>query len=365
MSSKCVLFRVDSSLEMGTGHIMRCLTLAEELKREGFACYFFCRDFKGSKLALIKERGYELCVLKENKEFKPNDLYEGWLGATSEEDAREVVAALASMKLTPDLVIVDHYGIDSRWEELVKKDNSKLLVIDDLANRPHSCDLLVDQTLDRDSKDYEAFVPSHCIIMSGSNFSLLRREFSDSVESSKSIRSGSRNEMLVNMGGTDPKNITEVVLKNLASARLPDDINITVIGISENRISEKVIKEFDKRNISLSFNEYAQGMVDFILEADIAIGAPGATSWERCCLGLPSITIQTADNQKSIAKALDKNGASVFVGSWESIDFDSLTRAVEKLLNDEGFYSSMVESCYKVCDGKGALKVVKNIIKNI
>ncbi len=148
-----VVFRADASLNIGSGHVMRCLTLANALRESGASCFFVCREHPGNLLELIREQGFEAIGLPLPKTFESLHgkhsssrlTYAGWLGDSWQRDAEQTLAALNGE--LADWLVVDHYALDSAWEESLRPACRRLLVIDDLADRDHRCDLLLDQNL--------------------------------------------------------------------------------------------------------------------------------------------------------------------------------------------------------------------------
>lgn len=319
-----VAFRVDASLQMGTGHVMRCLALADALVARGAACAFICRAHPGNLLDLIRSKGYTACalpVLSAPQAPSPTSLaftadgdeqlpaHSHWLGATQAEDAEACTSILT--ELQPDWLIVDHYALDLRWELLLRPHCQRLMVIDDLADRAHVCDLLLDQTFGRDTTDYQAWVPGDCQVLCGSQYALLRPEFA-ALRSYSLQRRRARpqlHQLLITMGGVDQGNATGQVLTALNACPLPADCQINVVmgatapWLSEvNRLAPSMPWP---TQILVGVNDMAQLMAD----SDLAIGAAGATSWERCCLGLPTAMLVLAENQRYAAWSLECAGA--------------------------------------------------------
>ncbi len=230
-----VAIRADASLQIGTGHVMRCLTLAEVLRQQGDEVEFICRAHEGNLLERIQQQGFkthELCPAIEgqaNGTCKKETLYgEVWLGSTQEQDAEQCKPILETMK--PEWLIVDHYAIDQTWQILLKGSYKKLMVIDDLADRKHQCDILLDQTYGRKQGDYIALVPKDCQMLLGSQYALLRPEFAQWREYSLKRRANPElKKLLITMGGVDLDNVTSEVLDILKNCNLPKEIEIIVV----------------------------------------------------------------------------------------------------------------------------------------
>lgn len=316
-----VAFRVDASLQMGTGHVMRCLTLADALVARGAACAFICRAHPGNLLDLIRSKDHAAHALPVTSESvgasspadiavgdEPAPVHSYWLGATQAEDAEACAPIVAEFQ--PDWLIVDHYALDARWELLLRPHCRRLMVIDDLADRAHACDLLLDQTFGRHAKDYQAWVPRDCQVLCGSQYALLRPDFAALRADSLQRRARPQlRQLLITMGGVDKDNATGAVLKALRVSPLPADCQVTVVmGTTAPWLSE--VKQLARdmpwpTRVLVGVNDMAQLMA----KSDLAIGAAGATSWERCCLGLPTAMLVLAENQRSAAWSLECAGA--------------------------------------------------------
>lgn len=328
-----IAFRTDASLQMGSGHVMRCLTLADALRAQGAQCHFISRAHPGNLIDTIRTRGYEVnsLVAQVQQALPAITIEDGqqdgeaetlahaaWLGCTWQADALEAAAILA--KLQPDWLVVDHYALDYRWQTALAPHYKKLMVIDDLADRHHRCDLLLDQNLGRQPQDYSAWVPTNCQVLTGPQYALLRPEFAALRHYSLQRRqtSGLKN-ILITMGGVDQPNATGQTLQALQTCALPPDCRITVVmGMAAPWLQD--VKELAAQmpwptEVLVNITDMAQRMAD----SDLAIGAAGSTSWERCCLGLPTLMVVLADNQWPSANALKLAGAADLIGRVDEI----------------------------------------------
>jgi len=347
---------------MGTGHVMRCLTLAIALRGLGVQARFISRNHPGSSLQLIRDLGFELDILPPASLLyspTPSINYSEWLGAPIATDCQQTLEILRNFENVGWLV-VDHYGIDATWEEKLAPYVKKILVIDDLANRKHQCDLLLDQTFKRSASDYKGLVPSYAEILCGTNYALLRSQFAEIRKYSLDARKGRPpKKLLISMGGTDPNNVTAMILEALA-VPLPFDFHaIVVMGATAPHFS--AIERLSK---TLPFEtELLQGvsnMPELMMNSDIAIGAAGSTAWERCCLGLPSIMVVLAENQTTIARALAEQGAATVIESPSSIQ-RQLSSKVTELFMDEKRRKKMIEMGSRITDGLGATRVAQKL----
>jgi len=340
-----VVFRVDSSIQMGIGHVMRCLTLAQVLKENGENIEFICRKHKGSLIDKIRSNGFivhELGLLEET-EVDTSLAHSHWLGATQQQDANDCIDILKAKTL--DWLIVDHYALDEQWQKRLKPYCEKLMVIDDLADRKHQCDILLDQTFGRQQGDYSELTPKGCKLLLGSKYALLRPEFAKWRTYSLERRSKLEfKKLLINMGGVDVDNVTEKILDRLELCRLSNDMNITVVMGG----SAPYLESVKSKSIMLPYKTEVKvdvgNMAELMANADISIGASGATTWERCCLGLPTIQLITAYNQEFIASKLNK------INAIKLVEIDDV---VENLENFQHWMKSTGESASKVTNGSG------------
>ncbi len=359
-----IAFRTDASLQIGTGHVMRCLTLADALKTAGAQCHFICREHPGNLIAHIRQRGFTVSVLPAaTKAFITDELaakaqsnYAAWLGADWATDAEQTKVGVGATAV--DWLIVDHYALDARWEQTLRSLCPKLMVIDDLADRPHRCNLLLDQNLGRQSQDYAGLAPTHCQVLTGPHYALLRPEFAALRTYSLQRRQAqpALRQLLITMGGVDQSNATGQVLQALKTCALPADCRITVImGLTApwlQNVRELAAQMPWPTEVVVNVNDMARRMAD----SDLAIGAAGSTSWERCCLGLPTLMVVLAENQQPSAQAIEAAHAASLIGAVSDIA-TQLPLAVAELIESER-HSHMSLAASAVTDGRGVEKVL-------
>ncbi|MCL5781236.1 MAG: UDP-2,4-diacetamido-2,4,6-trideoxy-beta-L-altropyranose hydrolase [Firmicutes bacterium] len=295
---------------------MRCLTLANALKEKGQRTLFICRDFAGNIGKLIRGKGHELYYLPERQnQIVSIDRvpHASWLGTNWWQDADETVAVLRQRFGRPvDWLVVDHYAIDERWEKAMRPYTKKIMVIDDLADRPHECDLLLDQNLYEDmDRRYDNLVPPGTVKLLGPRYALLRPEFYAARQNLRQ-RDGTVRRILVFFGGSDVTNETLKALKAIKMLNRPD-IAVDVVLGSANPHKEE-ITAFCRDMPQVILYCQVENMAQLMVQADLAIGAGGTATWERCCVGLPVILLAVADNQKNMVEKLGKAGAAVALG---------------------------------------------------
>jgi UDP-2,4-diacetamido-2,4,6-trideoxy-beta-L-altropyranose hydrolase len=360
-----IVFRTDASLQIGTGHVMRCLTLADALQANGYQCSFVCREFPGNLIAQIRQRGFSVCALpapnevtienEESLDVKQN--YAAWLGQDWATDASQTAKCVGGKWV--DWLIVDHYAIDMQWEQLLRNICCKLMVIDDLANRPHDCDLLLDQNLGRDSNDYCRLLPKDCVVLAGPMFALLGSDFTAFREASLRHRAPPKlRHLLITMGGVDQVDATGKVLEALQECPLPVDMHITVVMGPHAPWLERVQKLAKHMMWPTEVKINVKNMAQLMSESDLAIGAGGSTSWERCCLGLPTVLVVLAENQRKGAAALERSGSVMLINSIEKIS-NSL-RILLGLITTKSLLR-LSQNCLLITDGRGAHRVIDNL----
>ncbi|WMT18326.1 UDP-2,4-diacetamido-2,4,6-trideoxy-beta-L-altropyranose hydrolase [Parageobacillus toebii] len=325
-----VVFRVDSSSDIGTGHVMRCLTLAKQLKQKDANISFICREHQGDLINFIKDNGFTVYNLpKIMISEKDNNAIFKWYQENWKQDVCETQHLLEKHIHSVDFFIVDHYGLDEKWESQLKPFTKKLMVIDDLANRKHVCDVLLDQNWYLNYEErYKDLVSSECRQLLGPNYVLLRDEFIEAFHQ-KRARSGKIHNILVFFGGTDPTNETIKTLNALVLLENNIKVNV-VVGASNKRKDE--IRKFCSQHSNFFFHCQVSNMAELMNEADVAIGAGGTTTWERCYLGLPSITIIVADNQAELTDAVSQFGATINLGFSYNVTSNQIVETVNDLI---------------------------------
>ncbi|CAH8767389.1 UDP-2,4-diacetamido-2,4,6-trideoxy-beta-L-altropyranose hydrolase [Paenibacillus dendritiformis] len=309
-----VVIRVDASEQIGLGHIMRCLTLADMLKQRGASTTFISRPLPQAIYVQIKKHGHKIRILRDKFILL--------------EDADAVIQILHSFEAVIDLLIIDQYELDYVWERCIRPYVKHIAVIDDLANRRHDCDFLLDQNFVENMEGrYNKLVPPECQLFLGPKNALLRQEFYTNIE--KVQPRNKVDSALVSFGGSDPTGETMKIVRAIRKGILPKLHYSIVIGGANARAKEIEDQCRQLKNISVHLN--AQNMSELILESDICIGSPGISTWERCILGLPSIHIIVADNQLETAFALEKAGLAWNMGWHNDVNLDELGRLITSL----------------------------------
>ena len=330
---------------------MRCLTLADHLKRAGHQTFFICRDHEGNLAGFVREHGHPVHLLSssageiENSQ-SPTGEYASWLGVGQKQDAEQTSAALRSSFLRPDWLVVDHYAIDQTWLAAARPHVGRLFVIDDLANRLHDCDMLLDHNLNsRGVARYDRLVPAHCARLLGPEYALLRDEFV-SQRKNLSKRDGSVRNVLVFFGGVDPSGETLKTceaLTGLAGTRFAVKV---IAGTANPRHDE--IRALCAGHSGFTFLHRVNNMAELMAEADLAIGAGGTTTWERAYLGLPTIALWVAENQREGTEAMAEAGALWNLGRGQDITPEQISNAVVRALSSGAELREMSRRAYEL-----------------
>lgn len=356
------VIRTDASIEIGSGHVMRCLTLAKQLRANNFEVCFICREHEGHLIELIENEGFAVYALQNSKlgnnQYKKNDgaglHHSHWLGETQPVDAEDCGAILAKIK--PDWLIVDHYAIDQTWESALQNHYDKLMVIDDIGDRRHRCDLLLDQNLDSTLEKYRDLTPEGSQLLLGPKYALLRPEFAEwrkpSLERRNKVEEPKK--ILISLGGVDKNNLTGEILKQLAVIEINKSIFVTVVLGPGSPHFLKVEKLIQEMPFKTELKSNVSNMAELMCQSDLAIGAAGSTSWERCCMGLPTIQFVIAENQRLIAQALADEGAIKYA--------NSVSELPDLIINAKKWTGLASDSAQKLVDGLGAERVVEQMI---
>ncbi len=357
MLSQKIAFRVDASNQIGTGHFMRCLTLADELKKQGAHILFISRNLPAHLNNMLSEKRIKyISLCTDDLDSSIDELvHASWLGTSQAKDSQATIKELSNQLW--DWLIVDHYALDVRWEKALRPIVKNIMVIDDLADRHHDCDVLLDQNYYRDMQTrYSCKVPSKCKLLLGPRYALLRDEFRILREQVK-IRTGEVKKILVFFGGVDSNNYTMKAIEALSNMNADFHVDV-VIGAQHSY--KKQIQSFCKRN-GFVCHVQTSNMAKLMLGADFSIGAGGAASWERCCLGLPSLLFSLADNQVAIAKELSNIDACTYFRNSYSLDSNDLKTHLLRLFEDKEKIQQQSKNSLFTLDALGIYRVTNEM----
>ncbi|WP_339227479.1 UDP-2,4-diacetamido-2,4,6-trideoxy-beta-L-altropyranose hydrolase [Oceanobacillus sp. FSL K6-2867] len=354
-----VSIRTDASADIGTGHVMRCLVLAEELRKKNVNVRFICRELSGNLIEYIKSKSFKVVSLSSPVHSNPeyNDLK--WLQLNWEADALETIEAISNQPVS-DWLIIDHYAFDKHWELTLRPMVKKIMVIDDLANRPHVCDLLLDQNLYKNlEKRYEKLIPSYTTRLLGPTYLLLRHEFRNIQYATKKKDIVKR--ILVSFGGSDPTNETMKAISAIKLMNRPDITVDIVIGFSNQNYS--AIKKYCKDISNISIHYQIDYLAELMAKADLAIGAGGSTTWERCYARLPAITIETAANQSEILSYLSELGVVCHLGRSEEVTEQDIANSIMNIINNPEIRKEMMTASESVMQDFNERLIVDRLLE--
>ncbi len=352
------LIRCDAGHRIGLGHLMRCLTLADALREHGGHSQFICRAHEGLPLPLLEQSGHDYTLLPAPQPFAAEaeaPAHADWLGAPRQLDREQTLQAAGMAQF--DWLITDHYAIDASWHTPLRSIAGKILAIDDLADRPLDCDLLLDQNLASTAQTYQPRTPSSCRLLLGLKYALLRPEFAH--WRARSLQRRSQNpalrRLMLSLGGVDQHNVSGRIAQALARLPQSRDLDIDLIVGPSAPHAQALRHQITQYPVRMNLHQGISNMAQRLAQSDLVIGAAGSSAWERCCLGVPSIITVLADNQRSLAAALQAHGAAL---TLELDSSDALDAQLGKLLDQCcSTLAPMQQAAAALLDGLGARRV--------
>jgi UDP-2,4-diacetamido-2,4,6-trideoxy-beta-L-altropyranose hydrolase len=342
-----VAIRADADVRTGSGHVMRCLSLADALRRQGADVTFITRALPAALAAWVGERGHAVAALPARE---PQALPAG-----PGDEIRDAGQTLA-LATGADWMVVDHYQLGAAWETAARAGHHRVLAIDDLA-RPHDCDLLLDQNLHAAPEArYRGRVPPGCVLLLGPRHALLREGFAE-ARRKVAPRSGPVRRLHVFLGGMDADNVTTRVLHAIAAAgatHLPIDV---VLGAQHP--AKEALQALTATWAQTRCHVQTPDMVELLCRADLAIGAGGSSTWERCALGVPTLALCVADNQRELLRQASAHGLLATPDEADQRDVAALAAHVRALLGNETLRSQLSARAYEMVDGGGAERVAR------
>lgn len=354
-----ICFRVDSSTQIGTGHVMRCLTLAKELKKDGHSIYFICRLHNGHLCNLITGENFKVIKLNKPLIYKSSSnlsKHASWLGASPKQDIQETINMVDSSQVQFDWIIIDHYAIDKYWETEIRKYIPRIMVIDDIADREHDCDILLDQNYYQNANTrYTNLVSADCTLLLGPKYTLLRDEFIDLQKLPKYPKE--YKSILIFYGGSDPTNET---LKAINAIQMIQSATLKIhVVVGPSNPNKALIKRrCEKYNYIFHYN--INYIAKLIYEADFAVCAGGSITWERYCLGTPALLTAIADNQIPLCENIKTLGIDQYLGVSEVVTENHIKDEVLSFLKKNDLYDLSKKSKNFV-DVNGKLRVLNTL----
>ena len=364
-----ILFRCDASRLIGSGHVMRCRTLARELKRQGQEVAFICRRLPGDLSGLLNQE-FEVMVLPPPREEEQDTLmqeapakrrqYANWLGVSQWQDATECLAALEQQKQASiSWIVVDHYGLDRSWQREMlmglkgSSADTRLLVVDDLADRHHLADILLDQNRsgNHGARRYRELCPEKCQMLLGPHHALLGEEYARWQQCVPHRRHLGR--ILIYFGGGETSKLTADTITALNRPSC-HHLHLDVVHHLSADPQGLVMEAATQRPFT-TVHQPLPSLAGLIARADLAVGAAGSTTWERACLGLPSLLLVLDENQAMVAEEAVERGAALCLGrEWDG------ERLVQCILDElPSMLEVMSRACQELCDGQGVSRMIQ------
>jgi len=335
-----VIFRADASVAMGTGHVMRCIALAQAWQDQNGECVFAAAESTSASEARLRDEKFEFVRITASP-------------GTPQDAAQLVQLGIARHG---SWIVVDGYQFDVEYQRAVKAAGLKLLVIDDAAHvGADAADLVLDQNAHADENLYQHGEDDTRLLL-GSRYALLRREFKVWREWDREIAPSGR-KVLVTIGGSDPDNLTLIAIRalHLLAADQPD---ATVVVGGSNPYGDQIEGEIRNTGGSIRLLKDVFNMPELMADVDVAISGAGSTCWEMCFLGLPAIVIDVAENQRPIGQELDRRGIAIHLGSGVDITAEKIADQLKTLLASQGRRAAMSDRGRNLVDGRGAERVV-------
>ncbi len=336
---RLAILRADASAAIGAGHAARCLSLARSLTAAGWSCVLVSGRGATDALPSPWPATVAAAELAGDAAAEPSELAAHWPEGA-------------------DLLVVDHYHRGEKFERACRPWARRILVLDDLADRPHDCDILLDPAASRRDSDYAALVPEGCMLLLGPAYLPLRASFAAARRSAMARRAEEvqPRRLLLSFGATDPDNVTSAVLDILVRANWPLAVDI-LLGAGAPHLEAVRIKA-TAMPFATDIHVAIEDVAGLLSAADLAVGAGGGGAWERCCLGLPSIVMCTADNQHAVADSLRAARAAVVLADAGNIEESDLVDALQHLTQDGAARRGMARAAACLCDGLGAERLV-------
>jgi len=345
LSQKYLIIRADADSFMGTGHIMRCIALAQEWQNQGGKVIF---------LSNCKNENLKQRIDNECFQFIPIDK-----SHPDSCDLRQTRKALEELGknnlLSEPWIVIDGYHFTPEYHKSLKDDGYKLLVIDDMAHLQHYyADVLLNQNIHASSLKYSC--DKDVVKLFGCKYVLLRKEYLEHKLHKQKITNKAR-RILVTMGGSDPYNVTLIIIKALNKLNESDlEVKIVVGPANLNIISLE--KELYPSCFSYEIVSNVNNMTELMAWADLAVSSGGSTCWEMAFMGLPFITIVLADNQEGIAQSLHDLGVSFNLSWYDKLTLEKITRTLSNIMNNTNLRELYSVKGQQLVDGLGAKAVI-------
>lgn len=337
-----VFFRTDASDTIGAGHLTRCLVLADAIAGQGGTCHFLVRHQNAVSRRLLDGRSYPVFSVDLPEDCDPS------------EDVRRCIGYARSVATAVDWLVVDHYGLDAQWERAARSLSSCILVIDDLADRAHDCDVLVDPGLGRQASEYARWVSAPTDMLLGSRYAILKPAFALN-HGLAPLWSEVRRAHVFFGGGSAAEWMPECIDIMMD---VEPDLEVSAVGMCSEQAMDRLMKRHGSR---LKWVRQVDDMARHYATCSVALGSPGTATWERACIGLPSALLATAPNQVPILEGLDRLGLCRFLGpAWE-LKAPELRTRTRDFLQDDAARAVMRNCGLSAVDGRGVERLLRRL----
>ena len=359
-----ICFRVDSGWAIGTGHLMRCLSLADAFRARGLACVFLSRDHEGSAAGLVASRGHRVQSLGPAVAADPKN-HATWIGSDMMWDAADTAAAIYNLSGNAGarILFVDHYGISAPWERALRASCHVLAVLDDMNDRPHDCDLLVDQNLGKTARFYKGLIPEHALVLAGADFAPIRPEFAEERPGSLARRMDGETQrrIFVAYGGIDADDSSSLTVAAIEALRERSefaDLAADVVISSRAPHIDALRRRISAAGPHICLYVDTPAVARLMSHSLVACGGGGVTALERCVVGLPTLMLIQASNQEQMGNSIELSGAGRVIGRSSEVALAEIREALAELLADPAGLTKMSTAAAALCDGHGLERIV-------
>ena len=352
MTKQRVCFRVDSGDHIGFGHLSRCLSLASKFYNNGYEVHILSKNHTGAKTV---HDTYKFHVLDGgiSRPLSPRDKdnYTSWLGTSQKDDALQTLDFFEKYQRF-DYMFIDHYSLDSTYENIVRDRVDKVIVIDDLMNRSHHCDILIDQNVSACLEKYQTLTVCKKFLL-GAKYTILS-EYFRSGTIIPSVKD-SINNILIYLGTIEIRSLYNLVQKLTHS--FFHNKNLYILHPKASELTNLI----EDLNLNCTLLDYVPDMASFLNEMDFSFGAGGTTAWERCALGIPTATFTVAGNQISGALKLASFGCIDYLGPLDQLDSIKLNKYLDNCLNTPTHWQNISVKCLEMFDVNGINRIWEEI----
>jgi UDP-2,4-diacetamido-2,4,6-trideoxy-beta-L-altropyranose hydrolase len=353
-----IAFRVDASGSIGLGHVKRCLSLGHALREQGADVHFVSRRLGVDVQAEVSADGFGFTWLPRPQSGEPADdltPHAQWAGIDWQTDASQTVAALRATQI--DWLVVDHYAFEARWHATVATAlGCRLAAIDDLGDRLMDVSLLIDhnQAPDHRSK-YAGRLSREATLLGGPSFAVLGPSYASAA---RYVFCGSVQSIGIFMGGVDAGNLSTTALHACRAAGFSGPVEVATTSSNPHLAA---LRFSIGQDVAATLSVDLPELSGFFARHDLQVGASGGATWERCCIGAPTLALIAADNQRQVLLPLVSSGAVQALTNAPPTT-EQVAQAIKSLINDPGVRQRLSLRAMALVDGRGASRVAKEIL---